>query len=306
VVIQGITQSAFKVPIPQLQVSLRNLSNGDIVIGTSDSAGTFQLVAPEGNYVLSAALATDIAAQKLRVTEGQRLVHLTMPATKGTHFDHQSAISLFQLKIPANAHKALQHAIEASTKNKIEKAIDYTDKAIDLYPQYAEALAIRATLERSTNLHQALIDAQKAIDLDPNFGMGYAALGSVYTEYGRFDDAIRSLNRAITIQPDAWWGRYEMMRALVGKRDYSAALMQLQRTCNLVPKNFPLLHLAKADVLIGLNDESSAIKELEAYLQEAPSSPESARAKMALARLRAFRSQSTEPTMRTLGPSSRD
>ena len=291
--IQGVTQSALKVPIPQMQVRLRNLSNGDIVTGTSDSTGTFQFVAPEGNYVLSTSLATDTAEQKLRVTDRQHIVNLTIPSRKTVHIE-QPAISVSQLRIPFEARKALQDGLAASTKNKMKEAIDDTNKAVDLYPQYATALATRAILERNNNLQQALIDAQRAIEFDPNFGLGYVALGSVYTESGRFDDAVRTLNRAIAIQPDAWSGAYEMFRALVGRGDYSAATIQLQRTCNLVPKNFPFLHLAKADVLIGLNDRASAIRELEAYLKEAPDSPESANATMLLANLHAARSRSQQ------------
>jgi predicted Zn-dependent protease len=306
VVIQGVALSAFNVPIPQLQISLRNVSNGNIVIQTSNSDGAFQFIAPEGPYVLSAILGTDTATQKLHVVNEQRLVHLKMPARKGVHFDDQSAVSVSQLKIPAAARKSLQDGVKASTRNKTKEAIDYTNRAIDLYPQFGEALAIRATLERNINPQQALMDAEKAIEFDPNFAVGYTALGSVYTEYGRLDDAVKTLNRAIAIQPDSWWGYYEMSRALVGKRDYSAALIQLQRTCNLVPKNYPFLHLAKADVLIGLNDPSSAIRELEAYLQEAPGSPESAKASRALARLRAVTSQTTEPTASAFQPGSGD
>lgn len=303
--IQGVTQSALKVPIPQMQVRLRNLSNGDIVTGTSDSAGTFQFVVPEGNYVLSTTLETDTAERKLRVTDRQHIVNLTIPSRKTVHIE-QPAISVSQLRIPFEARKALQDGLAASTKNQMKEAIDDTNKAVDLYPQYAMALATRALLERHNNLQQALIDAQRAIELDPNFGLGYVALGSIYTESGKFDDAVRTLNRAIAIQPDAWSGTYEMFRALVKKGDYNAAIIQLQRTCNLVPTNFPFLHLAKADVLIGLKDRASAIRELEAYLKEAPDSPESANATMVLAKLQAVRFQPTESTMRAFQPRSHD
>jgi len=302
--IQGVTQSALKVPIPQMQVRLRNVSNGDIVTGTSDSTGTFQFVVSEGNYVLSTTLETETAERKLRVTD-RHIVNLTIPSRKTVHIE-QPAISVSQLRIPFEARKALQDGLAASTKNQMKEAIDDTNKAVDLYPQYAMALATRAMLERHNNLQQALIDAQRAIEFDPNFGLGYVALGSIYTESGKFDDAVRTLNRAIAIQPDAWSGAYEMFRALVKKGDYNAAIIQLQRTCNLVPKNFPFLHLAKADVLIGLKDRASAIRELEAYLKEAPDSPESANATMVLAKLQAVRFQPTESTMRAFQPSSHD
>jgi tetratricopeptide (TPR) repeat protein len=302
VLVQGVIQSVFKVPIPKLPVTLRNAASGNIMIETSDSDGRFQFITPEGKYVLSAVLGKEMTTQSLRVTVGRHPVHLTIDARARVHFGNQSAVSVSQLTIPRDANNALRRGIEASTKNKTAEAMASVNKAIDLYPHYAEAFGIRAVLERRTKPYQALIDAQKAIEYDPYIVKGYVALGSVYTLYGRFDDAVRTLNRAIAIQPDSWLAHYEMTRALVGKQDYIAALTQLQRTCSLVPKNPPYLHLLKADVLIGLNDISSATKELEAYLKEAPSSPESVQASMALAGLQDSRSIEAKTSKLHPGP----
>jgi hypothetical protein len=301
VLVQGIVESSHRVPIPQLQVSLRNVSNGNIAVRTSKSTGAFQFVAPAGTYLLSAVLGTETATQKVRSTDRQRILRLTIPSRKGAQLEQRAAISISQLNIPPAARRALEDGLAASVKNQIGQAMGNIDRAIDLYPQYAMALATRAALERSSNPQQALMDAQRATEFDPNLAAGYAALGSVYTEYGRFGDAVRTLNRAIAINPDAWLGYYEMFRALVGMRDYSAAIVQLQRTCNLIPKNYAFLHLAKADMLIGVNDRASAIREVEAYLKEAPDGPEYANAAMALARLRAGR---LEPTLGALQLSS--
>jgi len=291
VVIEGLIQSAFKVPIPKLDVTLRNTSDGKLATGTSNAAGEFQFVAPEGEYVLSTVLGRETVTRKLRVTARQRLAILTIPVTKRVHCDDRSAISVSQLKIPKEARRAEQKGIEASAKNNTAQAIEYMTKAINLYPRYAEAFALRGAMERETDLRQSLIDAQRAVENDPNLGMGYVTLGSVYTAYGRFDDALRTLNHAIAIQPDFWQAHYEMTRALVGKEDYNTALTNLQTTCNLIPTNHPFMHLLKADVFIGLKDASSAARELVAYLQEAPGSPESARATMTLAHLQAVTSQ---------------
>jgi predicted Zn-dependent protease len=306
VVIQGVTQSACKVPIPDLTVTLRNVSNGDTFITTSDSSGEFELTAPAGKYVMSATLGTDTALQTLHVTAAQRLVYLTMPARERSHRSHQPAVSVFQLNIPEEARKALQEGIEASNKNRTKDAIDYTTKAIDLYPRYAEAFAVRALLERELNEDQFQADSRRAIEYDPNSAMGNVVLASAYIARGKFDDAVRTLNGVIATQPDYWMAHYEMTRALLGKRDYPSALVELQGTYNLVPKPYPFLRLAKVDVFIGLNDPSSAIKELETFLQEAPSSSESENATLLLERLRAVTSRLTQPRMGSLQPRSAD
>ena len=195
-------------------------------------------------------------------------------------------VSVAELQIPRNARSTLRKASEALHKKNPSKAIGYIDKAIDLYPRFSQALAMRALLERDTHPEQAQVDAEKAVEYDSAFSNGYVALASVYIALGKFDDAIRALNYAIAANPEAWQGYYEMSRAFVGKRDYTAAFHQMETTCSLLTEAYPFLHLAKADILIGLKNDNAAARELEAYLAEEPDSQDSPRAKSNLASLR--------------------
>jgi len=179
----------------------------------------------------------------------------------------QSTVSVVEMKVPKNAQKALQRAYEAKTKT--DQAL-FVEKALKIYPHYADALALRGLLEMEGNPEQALTDATNAVEYDPNCGIAYLALGTTSTLRKKFDEAIPQLNHAIILMPDAWQGYYELSIALLGMRDYTAALRNAERAHLLVAKDPPSFHILKATILLGLKNDSAAITELTSYLREEP------------------------------------
>jgi len=47
-----------------------------------------------------------------------------------------------------------------------------------------------------------------------------------------------SLEHAIALLPGSWQGYHEMSLALLGKRDYTAALRHIENACSLAPKSY--------------------------------------------------------------------
>jgi len=303
--IEGSVRTTRNAPLQNVRIQLQSVANGNVFTTYSDSAGFFSLAAPEGNYLLTATLGMETNNQEIQVHWGPNSMHLTMRAkeTSSAGTQSTSTVSTSQLRVPPKARNALEKAREAAIRHDRAEATRYTDKALQLYPQYAEALAVRGSLELESNPEQALADTEKAVEYDPNYGAGYISLGYVYTKFGRFDDAIRALNRAIAIMPDSWVAYFEMSRALTGKRDYMAALHQIDRAWNLVPENYPLsheakavLHLVKSYVLIGLHDYSATVTELDACLKEDPNGENSLPARRLLDRLTTVDSALRTPT----------
>ena len=68
----------------------------------------------------------------------------------------------------------------------------------DPYAHYAMFLASMLTLKHE----QALAEAQRAIDLNPNFALGYFALGWIRVYLGRAADAIDPLLRSQRLNPN--------------------------------------------------------------------------------------------------------
>jgi len=285
--IEGSVHNIAGGPIADVRVQFQSLHSGIVVDTISDRDGRFRSALPEGSYVLTATFGTEIVTDEVRVVLGTTAVNLIMGKGEKADVQKEPTISAAAMRVPANARKALQKAREAADKHNWEEASRYVEKALGLYPSYAEALALRGILERETRPEQALLDTQEAVERDPHYGVGYIALGSVYTDVGRFDDAIHALERALAIMPEVWQAHFEMSRAFIGKRNFLTALHHIEKACRLAPKTYPILHLAKAQILLALNDNSGAATELEAYLKQEPNGKESLKAKQELDQIQA-------------------
>lgn len=220
------------------------------------------------SFVVRSTAQSDDCPTKTILGQSHSWMDEAMPAKDTSAAGHLPMVSVTQLKVPEKARKTLLKAFHAIHDNPQANVDRYIDRALELYPHYATALSLRAMLERDAHRERAVMDAEKAVEYDPSYGPGYVALGSVYIGVERFDDAIRTLNYAVGLLPTAWQGYYEMSRALLGKRDYRAAFRQIQTTCRLIEKDYPFVHLLKAQILIALSNDAAATVGFEAYLKQ--------------------------------------
>ena len=125
--------------------------------------------------------------------------------------DVSPVISVNQLNAPEKARNAMQKAVEAWHLNKLADANIYIDKALRAYPRYAAAFTLHGIIAIDSDPQQASEDIEKAIEYDPNYVPALLVLGTVYNRLGRFDDAARTLDRALLFSPTSWQGYYEML-----------------------------------------------------------------------------------------------
>lgn len=287
----GTVQTDDGLALAGVHVQLQNLAQGTTLTATSDSHGLFRFdEISAGTYLITATLGVQSVPQHVVVASGPAIVDLRFPEKKRIGNKTESTVSSAQLKIPKQARNEFHKALAAMAKQKTPNVERYLDKALELYPQYSEALAMRAVLQRESRPEEARQDAERAVEYDPNYAMGYVVLGSVYTQLGRFDNAINTLDRAIGMNPVAWQGYFEMSRALIGQRDFTSALRQIEKACRLAPKAYPVLRLAKADIFMGLSNNPAAVGELEAYLREEPNGQKSLEIRRTLEKLQAVSS----------------
>lgn len=100
----------------------------------------------------------------------------------------------------------------------LEHALESLQRAVNLDPGYALARAALAEALwwkalRTNDTHwkdRATQEAEKAVSLDDNLAAAHAALGRIYTESGRHEEALKQLKRARELAPDS----AEPLRAL--------------------------------------------------------------------------------------------
>jgi tetratricopeptide (TPR) repeat protein len=169
----------------------------------------------------------------------------------------------------------------------MEDAQKHLQRALEIYPNYADALTMRAILELTDrNVAAAVSDTQKAIQSDGSYALAYTVMGSALNASGSFDEALRVLQRGQSLAPDAWQTYFEQGKAYLGKSDYQASIQQLDRAASLAQDQFPMIHVLRARALMGLNQNGDAVAELEAYLAKEPNGGESAQARAMLEKVR--------------------
>ncbi len=85
----------------------------------------------------------------------------------------------------------------------LRQAIIDFDKAIDLNPSYAEAYNSRGSAYFEVgDFGQAIADYNRAIEMNPDFGGAYANRGLAYANLGDVDQAIADLEKAISLISD--------------------------------------------------------------------------------------------------------
>src|SRR5262249_47721412 len=147
-------------------------------------------------------------------------------------------------------------------------------KALEIYPAYAPALTLRGVLSMDSNdLTAAVEDFDMAIHADSGYAAAYGAIAAALNRLNKFDDALRAAERASSLSPNSWQPHFEIAKSYIAKRDYQRALQQLTHAQEQLPREYPALHLVRANAFLGLKDYSEAANELRIFLRMAPKDP---------------------------------
>src|SRR5437667_88216 len=83
------------------------------------------------------------ARERVFVDEGFASVNLRLPQVANSEAGNRDTVSVAQMKVPGKARDALKKAREYMQKQKLDDSAKYVAKALEIYPQFAEALALR-------------------------------------------------------------------------------------------------------------------------------------------------------------------
>jgi predicted Zn-dependent protease len=291
--ISGSVRSADGQPMGNIRVELRDGATGSIVNSAyTGMGGNFEFrQIPQGSYDVIASSGTQQVEERVESTQMHAMVDLRLPspanAPPADGLGNRS-VSVAQYRVSEAAREELRRAREATVKDKPDEAQKHLTKALDLSPEYADALTLRAIFKLDAkDVDSAVEDLGKAIQTDPNCAMAYMALGSALNMQGKFDDALHTLQRGQSLAPDAWQSYFEMGRAYAGKNDFEAAVRALDRAQMLAPSEFPLIRLIRGHALLGLHRYGDAAADLEAYINRNPNAPDVAQARKMLEQARA-------------------
>lgn len=291
-ILNGNVRNADNKPLKDVRVELREANSGTTLDSVyTNISGNFEFPrVPKGRYEIVAIAGLEESRERIEMDGLTGAVNLRMAArtTASDGRDHNS-ISVAQYKVPNKAREEFKRASKLAGEQKTDEAKKHLENALAICPAYADAFTLRGILKLDAHDHPgAMIDLQKAVEADGNYALAYIVMGAAQNMDAKFDDAIRSLERALTLAPASWQAYFEMAKALVGKAKYAPALAQLDRAQALSPNDYPLIHLVKAHAMLSLNNYSDAMTELQTYLAKEPSGPNSEQAHKMMDRARAF------------------
>jgi Flp pilus assembly protein TadD len=270
--ISGTVRDINNNPLKDVQVELRNSGGGVVTSAYTTSSGNFEFsLVASGTYMVVATSGMRQASQRVDATGWSNVVSLRMPSNTPQDGMTGNSISVVQYRIPGKARDEYNKAHDLLQRGKQEDANKHLAKALELCPNYADALTLRGILElNQRDTEAAIADLDKAIHADANYAMAYMVMGSALNEQSKFDEAIRSLERGESLAPNYWQAHFEMGKSYIGKADYPAALHQLELAENMAPSDYPFIYLLRARALLAMKQYSEALDAVQSYLQKDP------------------------------------
>ena len=263
--------------------------------GSSQSAGGANTLAadPFGSRMMNCALRASMEGYtsdnvdlfNRRTSENSDIGTIVLHRIAGVE---GSSISVTSMMAPKDAKRAYEHGLQSLLKNKPDDAAKDFEKAVGIYPKYADAWVSlgKLRLDRQS-IEPARAALMKAMEADPKLVAPYMELGLLAAKDANWQDSGKYLDRAVELDPvdfpQAWYAdavaNYNLKKYDAAEKSARAAVKLDSRHVN--PRAGYLLGL----VLAEKKDYAGAAAELTAYIRLAPNAPDLAQVRDQLSQL---------------------
>jgi tetratricopeptide (TPR) repeat protein len=192
------------------------------------------------------------------------------------------SVSVTSMTAPKEARKAYDRGLQYLLKNNSAEATKDFEKAVALYPKYADAWVNLGKLRaEAKSLEAAQLAFEKAIQADPKLVPPYIELGMMAAVGSKWQQSADYLDFALHLDPldfpQAW---YASAVANFNLAKYAAAENSAREAVKLDPRHVnPRSVYLLGLVLAEKKDYAGAAAELGTYLRLAPNAPDQAQVK---------------------------
>lgn len=147
-------------------------------------------------------------------------------------------------------------------QSKYDEAIRAYDKAIEINPQYAQAIEDKGfALYKEGNYKDAIKAYDRVIEINPQYVLAWNNKGTALFDEGRYEDAIKAYDKAINLtpaDPDIWANKGNSLYEL---HNYTEAIKCYDKTFNLDPIRHAFILYTKESALraLGRIPEANAV-----------------------------------------------
>jgi serine/threonine protein kinase/Flp pilus assembly protein TadD len=193
-----------------------------------------------------------------------------------------AAIEQYKQAIDLDPRYAIAHAKLAIAYGRlhairrIPEALDLAYRngqvALSLDPGLADGhLALASVFQQTGNEQGALNEIDRALSLDPSNRYTLVSQAQIYTQLNRWDDAEKTLRRALKEHPNFWLAYNELGCGLHGQARYREAIQAFRAASLAAPKNAMTLGNLGAEYL-EVGEFSEALRSLQQGLALEPDS----------------------------------
>ena len=197
-------------------------------------------------------------------------------------------VSSQELNVPKRAKNELEKGMDAFNKGDTKMAVANFEKAIEIYPQYAQAYnnlgVVRIAQGDKPGSKQAFT---RAVKINDHFAPGYVNLARMALVDNMLADAAPLLEKALAIDPNNLEGLALQARVQFLGGLYEQALVTVNKVHSLPHVRFAEVHLVAAEVYQKQDRNADAITECQMYLKEFPDSPRAAQVRQAMSQIQA-------------------
>ena len=249
--LEGQVLTTNETPIPQAKIRLQHTDSGQTFYLQSNDKGSFRSdLIPPGKYVFS------VEKEEYQSYSGELQLLPNMTQTLELVLAKEETLDQKQQK---EAYLSYQEGVKLFEENKFEEALQAFQKTIELNPGFFDAYVnigiIQFQQKKDNEAEKALL---QALEIEPDKSRPKEILADIYYEKGKTlirennsEDALKILKSAYDFKPDHAYVNYLLGYLYVNQQ---------------------------------MNDE--AIKHFETFLQLEPESPNAARVKDALKKLK--------------------
>jgi tetratricopeptide (TPR) repeat protein len=206
-------------------------------------------------------------------------VNLKLPLHKEKKDSNPGVVSAAEAaqNIPKPALKAYEQGLKLQKENKGEQALNAFNQAIELYPEYFQALTERANLLMgSGKLTEATADFERALRLNEKYVPALRGLGYCQIQQKQYEVAVSNLERAFVMEPKVPLTLLLLGYANLSLSRYEPAKQCLEEALKLGPDSAARAHVYLAQVFAHEQKFKEAADSVRRYLNLKPDAADAA------------------------------
>lgn len=188
-------------------------------------------------------------------------------------------------RVPKDALKAFRQAAKFAKNKEPDKALRSYTRAVELYPEYFQALAARGDLlVTQRKLAEASADFERALKLNAQYAPALRGSGYCKLEKREFDGAAKDFEKAVSAQPDNA-NTYLLLGIAYLELDRRAAAKEaLFKALGSGSRQELRAYIYLANLYAREQQYKEAAEELHKYLEAVPGDPDAAKLRAVEAR----------------------